>query len=217
MVFSFGAYCSLESSAHAQVMSMCKIAQPVQASSKPHRAILMTVSGLKNGEQSKHKNIKKKKNDSAIGQSAWNSIKMITWILLKIGYLFLVINHFTALHTCFLCGNLPHCKLPVSNLRVKNTWDSAHKFSETACKIVHLDCMHLTTFIFGWNLWSNAQWSLAIELYKCTLNIGHILGKTQTDCFAFSHLAVSKLLSIRFWNATHKKLIYSPSSLSLCL
>ena len=69
--------------------------------------------------------------------------------MLEFGYLFLVINHFTALHTCFLCGNLSHCKLHVSNLGVKNTSENARKFSETACKIVHLDCIHLTTFIFG--------------------------------------------------------------------
>ena len=100
------------------------------------------------------------------------------------------------------------------NLRVKNTWEHAHKFSETACKIVHLDCIHLTTFIFGWNLWSNAQWSLAVELCKCMLNIGHILGKTQTDCF--SHLTVSKLLSIRFWNATYTECIVHVVYLCAC-
>ena len=70
------------------------------------------------------------------------------------------------------------------------------------------------TFIFGWNLWSNAQWSLAVELCKCMLNIGHILGKTQTDCF--SHLTVSKLLSIRFWNATYTECIVHVVYLCAC-
>ena len=141
---------------------------------------------------------------------AWDCIISICFSLV-ICFLYLTISQH---YTRFLCGNLPLSKVirrepHAWNLRVKNTWEHAHKFSETACKIVHLDCIHLTTFIFGWNLWSNAQWSLAVELCKCTLNIGHILGKTQTDCF--SHLTVSKLLSIRFWK------IYSPSSLSLCL
>ena len=54
-------------------MSMWKTVQLRQASSKPYRAILVTVRGLKNGQQSKHKNIFLKKIDSPIGQSAWNS------------------------------------------------------------------------------------------------------------------------------------------------
>ena len=91
------------------------------------------------------------------------------------------------------------------NLRVKNTRENAHKFSETACKIVHIDCMYLKIFIFGWNLWSDAQWCLAVELYKNTLNICHILGKNQTDCF--SHQAAAKLLSIWLWNATYTRYI----------
>ena len=45
-------------------------------------------------------------------------------------------------------------------------------------------------------------------------NVLWILGKTQTDCF--SHLTVSKLLSIRFWNATYTECIVHVVYLCAC-
>ena len=43
----------------------------------------------------------------------------------------------------------------------KNT----QKILETVCKILHVDCMQLTTFIFGWNMWGVERRSLALKSY----------------------------------------------------
>ena len=55
--------------------------------------------------------------------------------MLQFGYLFLVINHFKALHTCFLCVEICHIANYVSNLGVKNRWDNARKFSKLLVKL----------------------------------------------------------------------------------
>lgn len=56
-----------------------------------------------------------------------------------------------ALHVCFLPVNQPYCteitqEIQARNRRVKK---NTRKILETVCKILHVDCMQLTTFIFG--------------------------------------------------------------------
>ena len=56
-----------------------------------------------------------------------------------------------ALHACFLPVNLPYCMeitqvIQAQNRHVKK---NTQKILETVCKILHIDYMQLTTFIFG--------------------------------------------------------------------
>ena len=60
-----------------------------------------------------------------------------------------------ALCACFLHVNPPSCRQitqeihTVQNKHIKNTSKNTCKLLETECKILHVDCTYLTTFIFG--------------------------------------------------------------------
>ena len=58
----------------------------------------------------------------------------------------------------------------------KNAWENTSKFSENEFKILHLDCVYLITFFFGWNL---GMMNEDLSPSRRTLNVHHILGKNR--------------------------------------